>query len=128
MIIDTDCHHGNGTAGIFPKGQDPSVFTLSIHQLNNYPTDKPPSTLDIDLEDGVSDTEYIERLRQPYIEAVESFQPDMIFHVSGADPFMEDQLGGLLLTLNGLVRRDRLAVGPPADARPHGGPRPPGRG
>ena len=106
LIVDTDCHHGNGTAAIFAG--DPTVFTLSIHQFNNYPTEKPPSTLDINLEDGVTDKEYLAKLRGPYIEAVESFRPDMVFHVSGADPFMEDQLGGLLLTLDGLARRDRL--------------------
>jgi acetoin utilization deacetylase AcuC-like enzyme len=45
MVVDCDVHHGNGTAAVFAG--DESVFTLSIHQLNNYPTEKPPSSLDI---------------------------------------------------------------------------------
>ena len=33
-----------------------------MHQLNNYPSIKPPSNIDVDLEDGVGDEEYLERL------------------------------------------------------------------
>jgi acetoin utilization deacetylase AcuC-like enzyme len=106
MVIDTDVHHGNGTAAIF--AHDPSVYTLSIHQLNNYPSEKPPSNLDIHLPDGVTDDEYLERLRNGYVKAIDAFQPDILMHIAGADPFMEDQLGGLLLTLDGLARRDRM--------------------
>src|SRR5712671_3990005 len=62
MVIDVDVHHGNGTAAIFLE--DPSVFTLSIHQYNNYPSHKPPSTIDIHLEDGVGDEEYLTRLAE----------------------------------------------------------------
>jgi acetoin utilization deacetylase AcuC-like enzyme len=106
MVIDTDCHHGNGTAAIFSG--DPSVFTVSIHQLNNYPTEKPPSNIDIELQDGVTDDAYLARLQEGFAPALTSFKPDLLVHVSGADPFMEDQLGGLLLTLEGLARRDRM--------------------
>jgi acetoin utilization deacetylase AcuC-like enzyme len=106
MIVDTDCHHGNGTAAIFAG--DRTVLTLSIHQANNYPTEKPPSTIDINLPDGVSDEEYLKRLSDAYFVALTGFKPDLLIHVSGADPFMEDQLGGLLLTFDGLIRRDRL--------------------
>ncbi len=106
LVVDTDCHHGNGTAAIFAN--DRSVLTLSIHQSNNYPSEKPPSTIDLNLADGVSDDEYLDRLRPAYEIAVTGFKPDLIMHVSGADPFMEDQLGGLLLTFDGLSRRDRM--------------------
>jgi acetoin utilization deacetylase AcuC-like enzyme len=106
LIVDTDCHQGNGTAAIFAG--DASVFTISIHQANNYPSEKPPSNIDIDLADGVRDDEYVERLRYAYGQALIDFQPDLVMHVSGADPYMEDQLGGLLLTMDGLARRDRL--------------------
>lgn len=106
LVVDTDCHQGNGTAAVF--ADDRSVLTLSIHQFNNYPSEKPPSTIDLNLADGVSDDEYLERLRPAYEIAVTGFKPDLIMHVSGADPFMEDQLGGLLLTFDGLSRRDRM--------------------
>lgn len=107
-VVDCDAHHGNGTAGIFAG--DSNVFTLSIHQWNNYPSEKPPSSIDIHLEDGTGDDEYLERLRAAYDRALEEFRPDLLMYIAGADPFMEDQLGGLLLTLDGLARRDRLVI------------------
>ena len=106
MVVDCDVHDGNGTAGIFAG--DPSVFTLSIHQLHNYPSIKPPSTIDIDLEDGVGDEEYLEKLAPACQRAMEQFRPQLVAYVAGADPYREDQLGGLSLTIEGLKRRDRL--------------------
>jgi acetoin utilization deacetylase AcuC-like enzyme len=106
MTVDCDVHHGNGTAAIFAG--DASVFTLSIHQLNNYPYPKPPSSLDINLCDGVEDTEYLGELEKGLDEALAAFQPDLIFYVAGADPYRDDQLGGLGLSIEGLERRDRL--------------------
>ena len=108
MVVDCDVHHGNGTAAIFAG--DASVFTLSIHQLNNYPALKPPSSLDIDLADGVADDEYLERLGDRYLPALEAFRPELIVYVAGADPYCDDQLGGLSLSLAGLRERDRLVI------------------
>ena len=109
MIVDCDVHHGNGTAAIFAG--DESVFTLSIHQLNNYPAVKPPSTLDIDLADGVGDEEYLTTLGNALGPAMARFKPQLVMYVAGADPYREDQLGGLELTLEGLRRRDDLVIG-----------------
>ncbi len=108
MVVDCDNHHGNGTAAIFAG--DPSVFTLSIHQYNNYPARKPPSSVDIHLSDGVNDEEYLERLSAAYRFPVHGFHPELLVYVAGADPYLEDQLGGLSLTLDGLKRRDRLVI------------------
>ena len=105
MIVDTDVHHGNGTAAIFTG--DSSVFTISIHQVNNYPADKPPSTVDLNMRDGAGDDEYLAALIPTVERCLDKFEPDMIFYVGGADPYSEDQLGGLLLTKAGLKRRDR---------------------
>lgn len=105
MVIDTDVHHGNGTAAIFSR--DDSVFTLSIHQLNNYPAHKPASSLDLNMEDGVDDEEYLGALLPGVRHALDTFQPNMVFYVGGADPYREDQLGGLRLSMNGLRVRDR---------------------
>jgi acetoin utilization deacetylase AcuC-like enzyme len=106
MTVDTDVHHGNGTAAIF--GNDPSVFTLSIHQENNYPMPKPPSDEDIGLEDGTRDDAYLNALEKGFLRVLDRMTPDLIFYVGGADPYREDQLGGLALTIEGLQRRDRL--------------------
>jgi acetoin utilization deacetylase AcuC-like enzyme len=106
MVVDTDVHQGNGTAAIFRK--DPSVFTLSIHQENNYPVPKEISDLDMGLEDGTSDAEYLSRLEGGLVRALHSLHPDLLCYIGGADPYREDQLGGLALTIEGLERRDRL--------------------
>jgi len=104
MVIDLDVHHGNGTAAIFAG--DKTVLTLSMHQFDNYPSDKPPSTIDIHLRDGIEDEEYLDRLRGALAAAM-GFAPNVIFYLAGADPYREDQLGGLSLTLDGLKQRDR---------------------
>jgi acetoin utilization deacetylase AcuC-like enzyme len=106
MTVDVDVHQGNGTAAIFAG--DPSVFTLSIHQANNYPHPKPPSSLDINLPDGVNDEEYLAAFGEGLDKALAEFSPQLIIYVAGADPYREDQLGGLKLTLEGLEKRDRL--------------------
>jgi acetoin utilization deacetylase AcuC-like enzyme len=105
LVVDCDLHHGNGTAAIFAG--DPSVLTLSLHQFNNYPNEKPPSTIDVNLPDGVEDGEYLDRLTGA-LKVAMSFAPDLVFYLAGADPYREDQLGGLALTIGGLKRRDLL--------------------
>jgi acetoin utilization deacetylase AcuC-like enzyme len=108
MVVDCDVHHGNGTAALFAG--DRKVFTLSIHQLNNYPAEKPSSDVDIHLPDQVGDEEYLEELRKHYVPAVAAFQPQLVIYVAGADPYYQDQLGGLALTMAGLKQRDRLVM------------------
>lgn len=103
-IVDLDVHQGNGTAGIFAG--DPSVFTLSVHQENNYPSPKPPSDLDVGLADRTGDEDYLAALR-PALERVWAFAPELVLYQAGADPYRDDQLGGLALGFEGLERRDR---------------------
>lgn len=105
IVVDTDVHQGNGTAAIF--ADDASVFTLSIHQENNYPAYKPPSDVDLEMADRVDDDEYLEALIPAVQSALDEFQPELLFYIGGADPFCEDQLGGLMLTKKGLKERDR---------------------
>jgi acetoin utilization deacetylase AcuC-like enzyme len=105
MVVDCDVHHGNGTAAIFAG--DRTVLTLSLHQFNNYPNEKPASTIDVHLRDGIGDEEYLTRLGGA-LELAIGFAPNLIVYVAGADPYREDQLGGLSLTMEGLKQRDRL--------------------
>ena len=105
VVVDTDVHHGNGTAHIFRE--DASVFTLSIHQENNYPAYKPPSDLDLPLDDGVEDEEYLAALLPAVARVLDDFCPEILFYVGGADPYVEDQLGGLRLSKSGLKARDQ---------------------
>jgi acetoin utilization deacetylase AcuC-like enzyme len=115
-VVDLDVHHGNGTAFIFDG--DPRVFTYSMHQEHNYPVLKPRGSLDVGLPDGIDDSAYVDRLRETLPLAFEQ-SPDVVFYLSGADPFDDDQLGGLSLSKAGLRERDRIVL---QTAREHGVP------
>ncbi len=131
MTVDCDVHHGNGTAAIFAANRQGSaplpstsapvlgggkaraahagdVFTISLHQHNNYPQVKPPSSIDVDLPDGIGDDDYVAWLDNALSSGLRQFEPELICYIAGADPYEEDQLGGLKLTLEGLKRRDEL--------------------
>lgn len=105
-VIDVDVHQGNGTAAIFHD--DPSVFTFSIHEEDNYPLIKPPSDQDVGLDTGADGATYLAALGHWVPKVLERHQPDIVAYVAGADPFQEDQLGRLKLTREDLRRRDRL--------------------
>ena len=84
------------------------VFTISLHQHNNYPQWKPPSSIDIDLPDGIGDDDYLAWLDNALSSGLRQFEPDLLCYIAGADPYREDQLGGLSLTIEGLKKRDEL--------------------
>jgi len=146
MVLDCDVHQGNGTAAIFGTGQpEPfppraswatallapkreahvktsvvrDVFTISLHQESNYPQWKPASSIDVNLPDGTTDSEYLEWLDTALKGAKERFEPELICYVAGADPYEQDQLGGLAMTMDGLKQRDRMVYN---FAREHGYP------
>jgi acetoin utilization deacetylase AcuC-like enzyme len=106
IVIDLDVHQGNGTASIF--GDDPSVFTFSIHGQGNYPFAKSDSDLDIALPDGTNDEHYHAALRDALENVVPLGNADIVFYLAGADPYEHDRLGKLKLTRSGLSERDRL--------------------
>ena len=104
-VIDLDVHHGNGTAFTFLD--DSRVFTFSMHQENNYPAVKPPGSLDLGLPDRCDDARYLTEL-EVALPTVFKPPPDIVFYLAGADPYEDDQLGGLALSKAGLRERDRL--------------------
>ena len=106
-VIDLDVHQGNGTATIF--ADDPRVFTFSIHGAKNYPLFKAHSTLDIALSDGVRDAEYLDTLQES-LPQVFAHAPDIVFYLAGADPYRDDKLGRLALTIEGLRARDEIVL------------------
>ena len=103
-VVDLDVHHGNGTASIF--AEEPRVFTFSMHHHWNYPALKPPGDLDVGLEDGVGDEEYLQLLGEHLPRVLDECRPQLIIYLAGADSYEADQLGGLALTQEGLRTRD----------------------
>lgn len=116
LIIDCDVHQGNGTAFIFRDS--PEVFTFSMHGKKNYPLFKETSTLDIELDDKTSDEEFLQTLSEA-LPRVITHDPDLIFYLAGADPYENDKLGRLSLSMDGLRRRDEMVL---AFARSYGVP------
>jgi acetoin utilization deacetylase AcuC-like enzyme len=107
LVIDCDVHQGDGTAAIFTN--DPSVFTFSIHAQRNFPFRKSASDLDIGLEDGVGDEQYLALLKDVLDSLFKRYGPfDLAFYLAGADPFCRDSFGHLALTKQGLQQRDRM--------------------
>jgi acetoin utilization deacetylase AcuC-like enzyme len=106
-IVDLDVHHGNGTAFAFES--DPRVFTFSMHQQHNYPMWKPRGSLDIGLADGAHDATFLRELERA-LPPVFAHAPECVFYLAGADPYEDDQLGGLRLTKDGLRRRDHMVI------------------
>ncbi len=109
MVVDCDVHQGNGTASIFAKKD--YVFTFSIHQMDIYPAQKPPSSMDVGLWSGDGDDKYLTDLKAHIPHIYQEFKPDIILYLAGADPYQNDQLGGLRLTMEGLKERDRWVIG-----------------
>lgn len=91
-----------------PVDSSTDVFTISLHQENNYPAWKPNSCIDVNLPDAVEDADYLEWLAKALASGFRQFQPELIAYVAGADPYREDQLGGLNLSIEGLKKRDDL--------------------
>ena len=108
VVLDCDVHQGNGTAAI--ARDDPTIFTFSIHNENNFPLHKEPSDLDIGLEDGTGDGEYLAALETGVRRALSSTRAGLAIYLAGADPYEGDLLGRLALTKEGLARRDRLVL------------------
>jgi acetoin utilization deacetylase AcuC-like enzyme len=106
VIIDCDVHQGDGTAAIFSS--DPSIFTFSIHGARNFPFHKKAIDLDLALEDGTSDQEYLQTLEAGLAQTFIRFNADLAIYLAGADPYFDDRLGRLALSKVGLARRDQL--------------------
>jgi acetoin utilization deacetylase AcuC-like enzyme len=117
VILDCDVHQGNGTAEIF--ADDDTVFTMSIHGAKNFPLRKFPSSLDVGLEDGVGDDEYLTALASALEQSFDRVRADLVLYIAGADPYAGDRLGRLAVTKAGLAERDRLVF---AAARAAGTP------
>ena len=106
LIIDLDVHQGNGTAEIFLN--EPKVFTFSMHGAKNFPFRKEQSNLDIPLEDGTNDDEFLGKLKEVLPKIITKHKPDFIFYLAGVDILSTDTLGKLALTKNACKERDQI--------------------
>jgi len=109
LVVDLDLHQGNGTASIFAGDAD--VATFSMHQEHIYPFPKPPSTVDVGLDAGTDDDTYLALIDTHLVPLLDAHAPELVVYVAGADPYADDQLGSLGLSIDGLRRRDAMIAG-----------------
>lgn len=107
-VIDLDVHQGNGTHALV--ADDPSVYAFSMHGRKNYPFRKVPGTLDIELEDGIGDEEYLAALESALPQVLAQANADIVFYLAGSDTHEGDRLGRMNLTFAGLARRDVMVL------------------
>ncbi len=107
LILDLDVHQGNGNSDIFKNDKD--IFTFSMHCKSNYPAKKSKSDLDIELEDGIGDEEYLSTLKKNIMD-LNSIKFDFVFYIAGVDVHFDDKLGKLKLTDDGINERDKIII------------------
>jgi acetoin utilization deacetylase AcuC-like enzyme len=108
LILDLDVHHGDGNAELFAA--DPTVRVVSLHGARNYPFDRVPSDLDVDLRDRTDDEAYLAALDAALDRTLSGRRFGLTFLIAGADPWADDALGRLALTPAGLAARDARAL------------------
>ncbi|MBN8730584.1 MAG: histone deacetylase [Acidobacteria bacterium] len=103
-VIDLDVHQGDGTAAMCAG--DEQVMTVSVHGKNNFPFRKQRSVVDIELDDGAGDDEYLLSVTKALLRAGD-FAPEVVFYQSGVDALASDKLGKLNVSPQGMAARDR---------------------
>jgi len=108
MVVDTDAHQGNGTNEILDN--DPRVFTYSIHVGNNYPTRKVPGSMDVETVRYIEGDVYLSELFVTLAAALDTFEPDLVIWIAGADNHRNDRFGQMFLSVKDLQRRDDVLL------------------
>uniref|UniRef100_A0A9J8C732 Histone deacetylase 12 n=1 Tax=Cyprinus carpio carpio TaxID=630221 RepID=A0A9J8C732_CYPCA len=91
-------------AKVFIFKDEPDVFTFSVYCGKNFPVRKQQSDLDVSLEEGIEDEEYLSKV-QGHLPWLLETSLDLVFYDSGVDPHWEDELGRLHVTDKGLYQR-----------------------
>ena len=117
-ILDWDVHHGNGTQHMFEH--DPGVFYMSVHQFPLYPGTGAASehglgagegaTLNVPMEAGTGDREWVGALEGPMTRAMDAFRPELVLVSAGFDAHAEDPLSATLVSEDGYRRMTEVVL------------------
>lgn len=108
LIVDCDVHQGDGTAKLAEHDKD--IITLSMHCEKNFPYRKQVSDLDFPLEKHLDDQTYLSILDEALSLAFRLYQPDAVIYDAGVDIHMNDDLGLLNVTTEGVFQRDKVVI------------------
>ena len=106
LIVDTDAHQGDGNHAFFAA--DASVLTISMHRGDIFPFQKYCADVDIPVHASLDPELYLAILQHHLQHAMENFQPDLVFHIAGADVLQDDPLAGLGFSAENVISRDLL--------------------
>ncbi len=117
-VVDTDCHHGDGTQDIF--WNDPDTLFISIHQDGRtlYPGSGFPfesggpgalgRTLNIPLPPGTGDEGWLYAVEHIVLPILREFKPDLVINSAGQDNHYSDPITDMRLSAQGYARMTRL--------------------
>jgi acetoin utilization deacetylase AcuC-like enzyme len=108
LVLDLDVHQGNGTAAIL--ADDPETYTCSVHGAKNFPIRKERSTLDVPLDDRLTDEPYLDIVRTTVGRVLREARPDLVVYLGGVDVMHDDKFGRMSLTMEGLAARDAFVI------------------
>ena len=108
LIFDCDVHQGDGTALLLAN--EPRAFTCSIHCGKNFPFTKQLSDLDVELDDGLGDADYLDVVTETLHRVLDQFQPQLVLYDAGVDVYKHDPLGRLNVSLDGIRERDTRVI------------------
>lgn len=108
VIFDCDVHQGDGTATILEN--ESRAFTCSIHCKKNFPVRKAKSDLDVELPVEITEQEYLTTVAETLLKVIEQQQPDLILYDAGVDIFIDDPLGLLSISGDGISRREEIVL------------------
>lgn len=109
MVVDTDAQQGAGTASLL--AHDPRVFTYSIHVAPKTPSRSVKGSVDVETVRYVEGEMYLRQLFSSLATALDSYAPDLVIWISGADNHRNDRLGQMHLSLKDIQRRDEVLLG-----------------
>lgn len=106
LVFDCDVHQGDGTAKL--ASNHAQVLTVSLHGEKNFPHRKQRSDMDFALSKGTQDGEYLSMVDSALHLAVNTYQPDAVIYDAGVDIHINDDLGHLNISTEGVYQRDKL--------------------
>ena len=117
-IVDTDCHHGDGTQDIY--WHDPDTLFISIHQDGRtlYPgsgflndlggPNAVGTTLNIPLPPHTSDEGFLHIIKTVVMPILEEFQPQLVVNSAGQDNHYSDPITNMNFSAHGYAELTRL--------------------
>jgi len=117
-IVDTDCHHGDGTQDIY--WHDPNTLFISLHQDGRtlYPgsgfldemggPNAVGTTINIPLPPNTSDEGFLYTIKEVVLPILHDFKPQLIINSAGQDNHYSDPITNMNFSAKGYAELTTL--------------------